>query len=88
MSPYTRGFGPLPSVMGCWSSRRGLLDRWQAFRFFLMPFCVSSFSALVKGRGFLLVFSPVKSEVMAGLVACAAFLGVVWAAHRSRPDDE
>src|SRR5882757_4228298 len=34
------------------------LGRWQIFRLFLMPFCVSSFSALVKGRGFFLVFSP------------------------------
>jgi hypothetical protein len=28
------------------------------FRLFLMPFCVSSFSALVKGKGFVLIFSP------------------------------
>ena len=34
------------------------LDRWQMFRLFLMPFCVSSFSALVKGHGFVLIFSP------------------------------
>lgn len=34
------------------------LGFWQIFRLFLMPFCVSSFSALVKGRGFTLVFSP------------------------------
>jgi hypothetical protein len=63
---------------------RGPLDRWQAFRFFLMPFCVSSFSALVKGRGFVLVFSPVQGEVLAGLGACAMFLGLVWAARRAR----
>ena len=34
------------------------LDGWQRFRLFLMPFCVSSFSALVKGHGFILIFSP------------------------------
>src|SRR4026207_2477556 len=34
------------------------LDRWQVFRLFLMPFCVSSFSALVKGRAFIPLFSP------------------------------
>jgi hypothetical protein len=62
---------------------RGPLDRWQAFRFFLMPFCVSSFSALVKGRGFVLVFSPVTAEVMAGLAACAVFLAMVWAVRRA-----
>src|ERR1700731_375458 len=34
------------------------LERWQVIRLFLMPFCVSSFSALVKGKGFVLIFSP------------------------------
>ena len=33
----------------------GRLGRWGVFRLFLMPFCVSSFSALVKGRGFFLI---------------------------------
>lgn len=51
------------------------VDRWQAFRFFMMPFCVSSFSALVKGQGFLLVFSPRGTEVAACLGVCLAFLG-------------
>ncbi|MGV3772806.1 MAG: hypothetical protein ACO1QB_07890 [Verrucomicrobiales bacterium] len=31
---------------------------WPKFRLFLMPFCVSSFAALVKGKGFVLIFSP------------------------------
>src|SRR5438876_9514783 len=38
------------------------LDNWQRFRLFLMPFCVSSFSALVKGHGFILIFSPKLGE--------------------------
>jgi hypothetical protein len=29
--------------------------RWQTFRLFLMPFCVSSFSALIKDQKYLLV---------------------------------
>src|SRR5436309_9855931 len=33
-------------------SKNVTLDRWQTFRLFLMPFCVSSFAALVKGRHF------------------------------------
>src|ERR1700722_6873537 len=40
------------------------LERWQVFRLFLMPFCVSSFSALVKGRGFVLIFSPKPAEIL------------------------
>lgn len=50
------------------------MSGWQRFRFFLMPFCVSSFSALVKGRGFVLIFSPVPAEVMTGIGVCAGFL--------------
>jgi hypothetical protein len=53
------------------------LDRWQIFRLFLMPFCVSSFAALVKGRGFVLVFSPHLWENLLALGGCAAFCGFV-----------
>ena len=36
----------------------GRLGFWPTVRLFMMPFCVSSFAALVKGKGFYLVFSP------------------------------
>lgn len=61
------------------------LDRWQTFRFFLMPFCVSSFSALVKGKGFVLVVSPVAGDVLAGLGVCGAFLLARHLARRAYP---
>jgi hypothetical protein len=48
------------------------LDRWQTFRLFLMPFCVSSFAALVKGRGFVLIFSPNPMEIVLALGLCTA----------------
>lgn len=50
---------------------------WQAFRLFAMPFFVSSFSALVKGRGFLLIFSPQRFENYFALGCCAAFAAFV-----------
>lgn len=31
---------------------------WQTIRCYLTPFCVSSFSALVKNKGFFLIFAP------------------------------
>src|SRR3954466_13850570 len=34
------------------------LERWQIARLYLMPLCVSSFAALIKGHGFILVFHP------------------------------
>jgi hypothetical protein len=53
------------------------LDRWQVFRLFLMPFCVSSFAALVKDRGFILVFSPDWKELAVGSVLILLFLSSV-----------
>jgi hypothetical protein len=47
-----------------------------------MPFCVSSFSALVKGKGFILIFSPRTNENLIALAACAAVLLFVWAIKR------
>lgn len=58
------------------------LDRWTIFRLFLMPFCVSSFAALVKGQGFVLVFSPRLSENLAAAGLCALFCGTVWVIKR------
>jgi hypothetical protein len=49
------------------------LRAWQIARLYMMPFFVSSFSALVKGRGFILVFSPKPAEILLALGMCAAF---------------
>ena len=49
-------------------------DRWTVMRLFLMPFCVSSFSQLIKGKGFVLVFPPSAHEIAISLAACAAFV--------------
>lgn len=53
------------------------LDRWQVFRLYLMPFCVSSFAALVKDAGYVLVFPPSLVENAIGAGAMAAFLVAV-----------
>jgi hypothetical protein len=57
-------------------------DRWTTLRLFLMPFCVSSFSQLIKGRGFVLVFPPDAREIGVSLAACAAFVIVVLVVKR------
>ncbi|WP_395732931.1 hypothetical protein [Prosthecobacter sp.] len=49
-------------------------DRWVTFRLFLMPFCVSSFSALVKSAGYLLIFPPTLRENATGAGLIAVFL--------------
>jgi hypothetical protein len=52
-------------------------DRWTVLRLFLMPFCVSSFSQLIKGKGFVLVFPPNWHENFISFAACAVFVFAV-----------
>jgi hypothetical protein len=58
-------------------------DGWTVLRLFLMPFCVSSFSQLIKGKGFVLVFPPDAHEIAVSLAACALFVILVLAVKRS-----
>lgn len=64
------GFALLLSTSG--NGRRP--DGWTVFRLFLMPFCVSSYSALIKGKGFLLIFPPNLRENAVALGVIALFL--------------
>ena len=52
-------------------------DGWVIFRLFLMPFCVSSFAALVKDARFFLIFPPSLRENLLGFTAIAAFVLLV-----------
>lgn len=60
-------------------------DPWQTFRFYLTPFCVSSFAAMVKGRDFFLVFSPRLDELFYGIFCCGLFCLLVFLAKRYSP---
>jgi hypothetical protein len=62
-----------------------VLKRWQIFRLFLMPLCVSSFAALIKGHGFFLVFHPTLEGNLRPAVACGALGSAVWLVKRWRP---
>jgi hypothetical protein len=57
-------------------------DKWTVLRLFVMPFCVSSFSSLIKGRGFVLVFPPDAHELAVSVAACALFVSIVLAVRR------
>lgn len=50
-----------------------LASPWQTFRLFWMPFAVSSFSSLIKGQGYTVIFSPHLYEVLVALSACFLF---------------
>jgi len=62
------------------SSKGGVksIERWQLVRLFLMPFCVSSFAAITKNQGFILVFSSDGAELLIALLWCAGFVGLVY----------
>ncbi len=61
---------------------RTRLEPWQVARLYIMPFCVSSFAALIKGHGFVLVFHPSLADNLAALVSCGAFV-VLWRVSRA-----
>jgi hypothetical protein len=63
------------------SAVQGPLGFWPTVRLFMMPFCVSSFAALVKGRGFYLVFSPRPRDLAWGFGLCAAFCAATFASR-------
>ncbi|MGC4087632.1 MAG: hypothetical protein QM756_07005 [Polyangiaceae bacterium] len=58
-------------------AERAQLPFWPIFRFYLMPFCVSSFAALIKGHGFVLIFHPTLSKNLEALALCASFVALV-----------
>jgi hypothetical protein len=60
------------------------LEFWQTIRLFLMPFCVSSFAALVKGRGFILIFSPHPGEILLALGLCSLLWVAVLLMRRAK----
>lgn len=62
----------------------GTPDRWQTLRLFMMPFCVSSFSSLIKGKNYVLVFPPTLRENLLPIACCAAFLLFTAIANKAR----
>ncbi|MBW1722332.1 MAG: hypothetical protein JRH13_05820 [Deltaproteobacteria bacterium] len=65
------GFGSIGKILSA-------KNKWQVFRFFLVPFCVSSFPSLIKGKGFWLFFSPEPGENLIACTICVLFLFLAW----------
>ena len=51
-------------------------ERWIVFRLYLFPFCVSSYSALIKGKGFFLLFPPDWKPLVIASAACLGFVAL------------
>src|ERR1700684_4728287 len=75
------GFGLLLSIQNEASASS---NGWQTFRLFLMPFCVSSFSALIKGQGYILVLPSRPAEMRMSFLLCAIFVFFVLALKRTQ----
>jgi hypothetical protein len=59
-------------------------NRWQTFRLFLMPFCVSSFAALIKGQGYFVVLPSRPLELCVSVLLCALFVLFILLLKRTR----
>jgi hypothetical protein len=66
-------------VLSISSNKSDRVDYWQTFRLYLMPFCVSSFSALIKDRGFIVFVSPKITETLVAISCCVIFLAIAFA---------
>jgi hypothetical protein len=58
------------------------LEPWQVARFYLMPLCVSSYAALIKDQGFVLIFHPNLVDNLRPAAACVAFVALSAVARR------
>lgn len=61
------------------------LGFWPIFRFFLIPFCVASFSAFTKGHAFFLIFPANVSGNATPVGAIALFCAFVWGVKKFPP---
>lgn len=60
----------------CVGQRPSRANAWSTLRLYLMPFGVSSFAALIKGKGFYLIVPPHLSEALFNLGCCLGFVGL------------
>lgn len=51
---------------------------WVKLRLFLFPFCVSSYSATIKGYDFILLFPSNYSHLSISILNCLLFLLLIW----------
>jgi hypothetical protein len=64
-------------VLSVSSGKNNRWNYWQVFRLYLMPFCVSSFAALIKDQGFIVFISSKLIENAIAILACMTFLAAI-----------
>jgi predicted neutral ceramidase superfamily lipid hydrolase len=70
------GFALLLSVS---NGQSWMANKWQTARLFIMPFCVSSFSSLIKGQNYITIFPTDKSVLTQSIGVCVIFVTLVGA---------
>ncbi len=69
-------------ILSVGGKQAALRDKWQTFRLFLIPFCVSSFSSLIKNQGFVFIVPPSPHELAVSVSGCAGFVLLVLGLRR------
>ncbi len=65
------------------TSQQGInQDKWVKIRLFLFPFCVSSYSATIKGHDFILLFPNNSTHLILASLNCLSFVALIWFAKR------
>lgn len=64
-------------LLGIPPAQRPPRRSWARARLFMMPFAVSSFSALIKGQGFVLILPPRPLEQAVSLAVVGGFFAAV-----------
>lgn len=49
-------------------------NKWQTARLFIMPFCVSSFSSLIKGQNYITIFPTDLAILFQSIAICLVFI--------------
>ncbi|MDB9741661.1 hypothetical protein OAB00_02280 [Akkermansiaceae bacterium] len=53
-------------------------DKWVIFRLYMFPFFVSSYSSIIKGKGFFLLFPSEMKSLAIAIGACVAMVAFVY----------
>jgi len=70
----------------CWPVNMRTLDKWQTMRLFLIPFCVSSYSSLIKDQDFFLIFPPDLKTNLLALSVISSFLLISYGLKKFPPN--
>jgi len=63
-------------------------NKWKIARYFIIPFCVSSYPLLIKNQNFILIFSPNIIENVLALIPISIFLIAILIINKSQKKEQ